>query len=545
MKSKPTYEELEIEIDLLKKKNEEFRLRYQSHEEGRINYYNTILNKMGDPVFVKDSESKFLIVNDAFCKIFNLARKDIIGRTLSEDVSPDEQEVFLKIDKQVLSDGIENINEESLTVRGAQTQIISTHKTRFIDSNGKTFLIGVIRDISQQKEAEIKLKKAKEKSEESDQLKSAFLANMSHEIRTPLNSILGFSSLLKRENLTDQKKDEYLELIDSGGKRLLNIISDIVDISKLETNQLSINSKAFNLNQLIDNIQRQFNIHEANKVGTINTIKALGDSNSIISSDESRLTQILSNLLENALKFTEKGIIEFGYEYNKETIQFFVRDTGTGIDPKYHKIIFDRFKQIENDFTKSGSGTGLGLSIVKSLTELLGGEIWVESEKGKGSTFYFTIPNKSKKLDIDQSKKTIDDIKIDLDQTILIAEDEFINFLYLKALFENYPFKLIHARNGQEAIKNIKNNNSISLILMDIKMPKINGIEATIKIREFNKSIPIIALTAYALAEDKQKVLDAGCNDYLPKPFDEKTLIEMVEKHSENLGTKIKTKLKQ
>jgi signal transduction histidine kinase len=263
--------------------------------------------------------------------------------------------------------------------------VISRGNCYFDEKGDLIQMIGTVQDVTFFKENELRLK-------ESERLKASFLANISHEIRTPLNAILGFSSLLKRENLSNEKKDQYLELVRIGGEKLLNIISDIIDISKSDTNQLSINTDTCHLNQLIDNLQRQFNIHDSNKIGQIKTTKGLTDTKSTILTDELRLTQILSKLLENALKFTHKGSVEMGYLHENKTLKFYIKDSGIGIDAKNHSTIFERFSQVNNDYSKAESGNGLGLPIVQSLTELLGGKVWVDSELNKGATFYFTIP---------------------------------------------------------------------------------------------------------------------------------------------------------
>ncbi|MDA3892062.1 MAG: PAS domain S-box protein [Salinivirgaceae bacterium] len=251
---------------------------------------------------------------------------------------------------------------------------------------------GIDIDITERKNLEQDLINAKNKAEESDRLKSAFLSNMSHEIRTPMNSIMGFSQLLKASNISNEEKEKYIEFINNGGNRLLTIISDIVDLSKIDARQLSLNIKPCNLNQLIENIYNQFLISDHNSEVTIKTFKGLSNSKSNINTDSTRLTQILSNLLENALKFTHEGTVEFGYIVKNKFLEFYVKDTGIGIDPKYHNLIFDRFRQVNDDFFKTGSGTGLGLSIVMGLVDLLQGKIWVESEIHNGTTFYFTLP---------------------------------------------------------------------------------------------------------------------------------------------------------
>lgn len=375
------------------------------------------------------------------------------------------------------------------------------------------------------------LEKAIVKAEENDRLKTTFLANMSHEIRTPMNAILGFSDLLKSMDLAQNKREEYFEIINSNGNRLMNIINEIVDISKIDAKELKLLPKIFNLNKLINQLQQQFLISPKNNNTQIIVKKALSDNDSFINCDESRLGQVLSNLLENALKFTPNGLIEMGYGLDGNKLHFYVKDNGAGIDPKDHLTIFERFGQSENKSLNIKEGSGLGLAICKGIIELMGGTIWVESEINKGSTFHFTKPYCSAGF----HEPKIEELKIHVEldnevRNILIAEDEESNYLYLEALLEKYDFNLQHVENGKEAVEIMQNNNSIDLILMDFNMPVMNGIEATKEIRKFNLDVPIIALTAYAMAEDKQKAIDAGCNEYLSKPIKKDNLLELINK---------------
>ena len=394
-------------------------------------------------------------------------------------------------------------------------------------------MMGTVQDITKYINSE-QNKLAKEVAEESDRLKSAFIANMSHEIRTPLNAILGFSNLLKRDNLSSEKKNKYLDFVESGGKKLLRIISDVVDLSKMDTNHLTLSYETCNLNKLITKLQEEFNLNLKNQKQMVVVQKGLKNNESYIITDQTRLEQILSNLIENSVKYAPNGNILIGYKRSGEMIKFYVKDEGEGIEEKDHESIFGRFKQIENQYSRTNTSTGLGLSIVKELTELMKGKVWVESIKGRGAVFYFTIPYQRANRRMDYIKKEIISIKMDTKEVILIAEDEIINFLYLEALFESYPFKIIHSKNGKEAIQMLEENEAIRLILMDIKMPIMNGIEATKEIRKNNKKIPIIALTAYVMDEDKDKMLSAEFNDYLAKPLDEITLINMIKKHQNN-----------
>jgi signal transduction histidine kinase/ActR/RegA family two-component response regulator len=385
-------------------------------------------------------------------------------------------------------------------------------------------------------ERTVDLKIAKEKAEESDRLKSIFLANMSHEIRTPMNAIIGFSDLLKKKNLTPEKTEMYHQHLNHGSKRLLNIISDIIDVSKIDANQLSINLNPCNINNVINNLFAQFSISSISSDVDFKITKSLADQECIIKTDEQRLMQILSNLIENAIKYTDNGFIEFGYTVKKDSkhkdILFFVKDSGVGIATKDHKRIFERFGQLEQEYTQSGSGTGLGLSIAKGLVEILEGKMWVESEIEKGANFYFTIPCNSinlKEIEVIDSNNVI--LESTTNKIVLIAEDDYSNFLYLEELLSDYNFSIIHAWNGVEAIEFFKKYTSIDLVLMDIKMPIMNGFDATKEIRNLNKSIPIIAQTAYAMADDRNKAIESGCNDYISKPVSKYRLIEIINKY--------------
>ncbi|WP_051568436.1 PAS domain-containing hybrid sensor histidine kinase/response regulator [Crocinitomix catalasitica] len=521
----PTYEDLLKENEKLRNKLSTLKLT------GNNQFLEDLINNINDPVFVKDASSRLVLANDAFCEIFNLPRDLILGKTLAESVPPTEREQFLKIDQAVISTGIVSLVEELLTISERKTKTIITRKSRYTDNNGTHFLIGVIHDITALKQVEEELILAREKAEESDRLKSAFLANMSHEIRTPMNAVLGFAQLLKKGNITEEKKKKYLDYIDTGGQRLLNIISDIVDISKLEAQQLPLYYEDTNLNTLIDNLKDQFVIHPINTGTEIRTIKGLDDAESIVFVDGTRLAQILSNLLENAIKFTKKGVVEFGYTIDDEKLAFFVKDNGIGIASSDQKNIFDRFIRVDNQQNKSEQGNGLGLAIAKSLVHLLEGEIRVESEVGKGTTFYFNIPYSISKKTVDVKKEANLNLKENNDITILIAEDEFLNFKYLKSILTRLKYNILHAKNGKVAVELLEENERIDLVLMDINMPIMTGFEAIAKIRKFNTTVPIIALTAYAMAEDRKRVVESGFNDYLSKPLSEHELFKKIEKH--------------
>ena len=377
--------------DITDRKKDEIELiKTKEKAEKAENFLANIINGIGDPVFVKDDQRRFVIVNEAFCSVLGLQQNEIIGKTLAEDVPPEEQEVFLRIDNQVLSDGIENINEETLTIRGGVTKTIATRKTRYVDEKGNKFIIGVIRDISQRIQQEEELLKAKKKAEESDHLKTAFLQNLSHEIRTPMNSIMGFASLLPEED-DKAKISSYTKIIVNNSEQLVHMIDDIVIFSQLQSKQMSLRLKPFDIQDMLQAVKHSFDLPEYQN-GVNLLIDNCSDSPKMINSDYEKVWQIFANLISNAFKYTPKGTISFGVKPGKNEWICFVKDTGIGIPKNEISNIFERFYRASNVNKGAIGGTGLGLSIVQELVQLVRGKIWVESELGKGSTFYFTLP---------------------------------------------------------------------------------------------------------------------------------------------------------
>lgn len=374
------------------------------------------------------------------------------------------------------------------------------------------------------------LLRAKEKAEENDRLKSAFLANISHEIRTPMNGLIGFSELIIQPNLDDSSKKAYAEIINNSCNQLLSIINDVIDISKIETNQVKINESNVLINQLLYNTYQFFLPTTKAK-----NIQFIFDNNNLkddilLMVDEIKLNQIINNLLNNALKFTDNGSINFGYNIKNDFVEFYVKDTGIGIEKKDFNAIFDRFRQVDVGITRNYGGTGLGLSISKAFIEKMGGKIWLDSKVNEGTSFYFTVPYKpiAKK---EKDLVNIADKQFALfDTSILVAEDEDVNFMYIKILLESLGFNVIRAENGLKAVELVKSNSTFDIILMDIKMPVMGGIEATKIIKSINKSIPVIATTAYALSGEKDEFLAAGCDDYISKPLRPADLISVIKK---------------
>ncbi|HSQ46641.1 MAG TPA: ATP-binding protein [Lutibacter sp.] len=375
---------------------------------------------------------------------------------------------------------------------------------------------------------------AKERAEESDRLKSAFLANMSHEIRTPMNGILGFAGLLTSPNLTGEKQQEYIKIIENSGKRMLNIINDIVSISKIESGILEVNISESNLNNQMEYIHNFFQ-SETDKKDILFIIKnSLEKKNVMIKTDKEKLYAVMTNLVKNAIKFTNTGTIEFGCKKKNNFLEFYVKDSGVGIRKEQKTLIFERFRQGSESLSRNYEGAGLGLSISKAYVELLGGKIWVESEEGKGATFYFTIPYLAIKKEMEVNKVVVAELiekNLTNNLKILITEDDETTQELISIQIKKYSKEVLIARNGLEAIQICRKNPDIDLILMDVKMPEMNGYEATKQIRQFNNKVIIIAQTAYALLEDKEKSIDTGFNDYISKPFKNATFSELMEKH--------------
>jgi PAS domain S-box-containing protein len=387
----------------------------------------------------------------------------------------------------------------------------------------------------------LELFKAKEQAEESDRLKSAFLANMSHEIRTPMNGILGFTELLKEPNLRGEDQQEYIKIIQESGTRMLNIINDIIDISKIESKQMKTVLTATSINDKIKFVYNFFKPEVEKKGMQLLFKNTLPDKESVIVTDNEKVYAILTNLVKNAIKFTDKGSIELGYKLKTESkppeLEFYVKDTGVGIPKDKQQAIFDRFIQANLTDKRAFEGAGLGLSISKAYVELLGGKLWVESEEGKGSTFYFTIPyNTDQKEEIpsyntsleQQEEKPIEDLKI------LIVEDDKISNLLITKTVKKYSKEILKASTGFEAVEACRNNPDINLVLMDVNMPEMNGYEATKQIRQFNKKVVIIAQTAYGMASDREDALASGCTDYISKPIKIEVLKDLIQKYFKN-----------
>ncbi|MDQ1267099.1 MAG: hypothetical protein QG635_2252, partial [Bacteroidota bacterium] len=518
--------------------------------------------------------------NLQLAEMLGYERSELIGMEVISVVAPESIDIVLNHIKSSSEEAYENI-----LLNKDRTKIIVETQAKSLPYKGRMMRVTAIRDITERKQAEELLQKqnmeleaqyeeymqlnevlrqtnyeleiAKAKAEESDNLKTAFLQNMSHEIRTPLNGIIGFSNLLTGDDLTAEEINEFTDMIQQSGQRLIEIVNNVLDISKIETGQIEVNQKSFVVNTLVRDLHGFFGPVTKAKDIKFSYHCCLDDNHSYLFSDEAKLNQILTNLLSNAIKFTNSGSIDIGYEINSKipdsilsdntklseslklsesNITFYVKDTGIGIPPEFQEKIFDRFIQAEQSITRGYEGAGLGLAICRGLVELLGGKLWLESELNKGTAFFFTLPyissprinTLSESLKLSESSKTSENY---LKGKILVAEDDMMSYLFLSKLLQKSDIDVIHAKNGQKAIEIVKSTPDLNLILMDIRMPVLDGMEATKQIKQIRPDLPIVAQTAYAFTEEKEKILSAGCDDYISKPIIKDILMKLIEKY--------------
>ncbi|MFO8234220.1 MAG: ATP-binding protein [Bacteroidales bacterium] len=528
--------------------------------------YRNLFNSSRDAILVADTERNIIDANPAAEELFGYKIEEIQGKKTQflYDTS-DEYKKMGEWLKQYYNNGFFNLirykKKDNNSFYG------ETNACYLKNSNGEVIgFVGLIRDITEHLEAEKAIKEqneeyealneelketneriknineelqiSKEKAEESIRLKNAFLANMSHEIRTPMNGIIGFANLIKDNKHNPEKMNEFVDIIEERSHSLLSLLDDIIDLSKIDARQLKIEENKCSLNILMDNLydifQQELNDLEKENIA-LSVHKTFTNGNDIIISDESRIKQILSNLIKNAIKFTPEGEIEIGYNLrNLDTLIFYVKDTGIGIPQNKKEEIFERFRQLDDSITRKYGGTGLGLAITKELLHYLGGEIWVESEENKGSTFYFTIPYKKSEESIQPISKTTEkSISYNWqDKRILIIEDDLASTEYLKEVLSDTKAEIITAGTGEEGYQQYcVHKKDLRVILMDIRLPDISGLEITKKIRQENPKIPILAQSAYAMKNDKISCINAGCNEYITKPIPHKSLLEILNQY--------------
>lgn len=387
----------------------------------------------------------------------------------------------------------------------------------------------------ERKKVEEEMRNARSKAEESDKAKSEFLANMSHEIRTPMNAIMGYVDLMLLDKVSMEHRG-YLETLKDSGKLLLNLINDILDVSKIEAGQLVVENVPFSLSDLMDAKESAFSAIISKNGSAIRLKKNYPDNIAAqIYLDNTRLQQILFNLLSNAIKFTSEGVVEFGVSLKDKMLEFYVKDSGIGVEEKDHTKIFEMFGQADASSTRLHGGSGLGLTISKKLVELMGGKMWVESEKGKGSIFFFTLPY-NPVVAVSSERDAAEAVAEIQKDCLLLVEDNIVNQRLTKLILEKSGYKVLTANNGQIAVDMYKKHREIKLVLMDVQMPVLDGLLATQAIREYESSAklnrtPVVALTAHAMKGDKEKCLEAGCDNYLSKPIMMEMLVGTIRKY--------------
>jgi two-component system CheB/CheR fusion protein len=491
-----------------------YRALFNSMQNG-FALHEIITDRDGNPV-----DYRYLEANPAFGELTGIPIDNIKGKRIKELV-PDIENDWIEAFGKVALTGI------SVTFENQAAPLGRYYHVYAFSPKPRQFAV-IFSDISERIKAEETMNAARVKAEEADRLKSQFLANMSHEIRTPMNAILGFSELMELpETNTDQIR-EYSSLIRANGEHLLNLLNDILDLSKIEANQIQLTETINPLKALMEEVFATLHITISPSV-ELRLNYGLGGEKNILM-DKNRVRQVLINLLTNARKFTAEGIIELGCrQEDPKTLLFYVKDTGIGIPKEGQQRIFDRFFQA----TSGNQGTGLGLNISRGLVNLMGGRLWFESVEGKGSTFYFTLPYRAvtEKRKEKQTLPATDSGEMSL--TILCAEDNDVNFYLIESYLRRADTKLIRVVTGDDAVNKIRTDSSIDMILMDIKMPGMDGLEATLQIRALGWDKPVIAVTAYASDEDKRAAFGSGCSDYLAKPFKKEDLVRMIQSHLE------------
>ena len=519
-------------------------LRHKKEAETRIRQLSTALEQSPVSVVITDTDTRIIYVNNTFTRFTGMDPEMVIGTTPNEITRGQFPVKNYKDLWDTIMAGKIWKGELEYNMRDDRTVWLSITVSPILDENEQVSnFVGILEEITERKIYEQDLKRAKEQAEKSDRLKSAFLANMSHEIRTPMNAILGFSSLLKEEDIDLEQSNYYIDIINSKGKDLMRIISDIIDISRIEAGDLIVRIEPLEIFEFMrdiydefkedtqiktrPNLQFRLHIPEPEQQVTVNT-------------DPARLKQIFVNLIHNAIKFTPDGYIEIGFDLLPENnIRLFVRDTGIGIPHEKQKLIFERFRQIDESHTKEFGGTGLGLAICKNLVEKMESELLVKSLEGQGSDFQFTLkyvhikePAPDPVQAREERKSEAKMVNLDLKgRKILIVEDDGSSYLFLETLLRKHNPKILWAKSGLHAIELLKKEDDIDLILMDIRMPEMNGIDTTRKIRKIYPDLPIIAQTAYAQISDRKIALDCGCNDYISKPIEAAELNAMLSKY--------------
>lgn len=513
-------------MEVLQQKNRAEKMLKESEEKYRL-----MVEHSPDAVILH-SWGKFLFANPTTLKLFGADHfEKIKDLDFINFLHPDYRDWHIERIRKIYETGkaqgyVEakflNLNNEDIDV-----EVIGIPITYM----GEPAVQTIVRDITSRKQAEEELISAKERAEESDHLKTAFLHNISHEIRTPMNAIVGFSALLNEPDLSVETRQSYLKIITESSDQLLAIVNDIIEISNIEVGIIKPHINEVDLNAILMKIYQQFNQKAVERAINFKLNTSLSGSKAMVQTDSVKLVHILSNLLSNAFKFTKIGKVLLGYKLIDGFLEFFVSDTGIGIQEDQYEKIFERFYQVESSASRAYEGTGLGLSITKAYVELLGGKIWLDSVPGDGTTFYFTVPYvQSKKKYLSEMESSVNSKEnTSPEKSVLIAEDDDNNFYLMKELLSDMNLRIIRASNGAEAVDAFKTGEKIDLVLMDIKMPIMDGYEATRQILETQPEAKILAQTAYA--DDEIKAIESGCMGFISKPFVKDRFVSLVKEY--------------
>lgn len=495
--------------------------------------YRILLNQLPFGVYRTNVKGDFLYVNQALVKMLGYDSSEELYKVNVSEVFVDKEDRKRQLEQWEKS----IINTEEIKLKTKDNRIIYAKDTGLgvLNKSGEIdHFDGILEDITSGVLLKQELMQARDKAMEADRLKISFLTNMSHEIRTPMNSILGFSSMLKRKGIPHQKRDQYLDIIISRSKHLMEVLNDILDMTRIEEKQVTIEPKPFLLNTFLEELYQHF-LGEVTASGkpiklVLNTTLTIQDS--CVMLDSHHLQKIFVHLLNNALKFTSEGVIEFGYTIDPEYhLMFYVRDTGTGVPFELQEAIFDRFRQADESFTREHGGLGLGLSICKGLVNLMQGKIWVESDGKSGSSFNFILSEEIGETFRNEEIAVEEVEPLQEHKRVLIVEDDPASFDYLNEILLSVGCHVLHAKNGNRGLELFASTNAIDLILLDIQLPEMDGYQFAQKIREMNANVPIIAQTAHAMPEDRKKCLDAGCTCYLTKPIHYDLLVETLREY--------------
>lgn len=533
----------------IRKHYENLLIESKKTAESNQNELKLIFDNSPLSIFLFDEKMSILRVNKQAATKFKLNSAQIVGKKINDIVC------CLKTDfdsfrcdsadpcklSNIFSETIQGKNfikeELQISINAKDAMEVKTVliSTSLLKRNGHSIYLATIDDITNRKKMELELLNAKEKAEESDKLKSAFIENLHHEIRTPLNGILGFIDFFADDsyNFSNQEKKELIEVMHKSGDRLIKTINDLLEMSKLDTGILKVNNESFNLKTYLDNFINEQRLKFKNFEIEFQYEIDSSLENKMIHTDKEKLCQVLQNLLDNAFKFTSKGSVKLEVSLEDENLEIVIQDSGIGIAPKFHDLIFKPFWQVNKDPDRYYEGNGLGLTVSKKIVSSMGGELIVKSDLGAGSVFSIKLP-KTLDLNFEPSNEITKKEHIEkslVGKTILICEDEISHFIYLKTVLLNEKCKIIHASNGIEALKTFKANTTIDMVLMDLIMPEMNGLEASAKMKEIRRNIPIIAQSAQAIDSEILRANKAGCIDYLIKPINRDLLITTITKY--------------